>query len=118
MASRPNRSPSSTTANPLRVLMIGAALILMVPLGLQVMTAQETSFYRTHGMVPDARTAVRLAQMVLEADHRGCTLPNEAAAQLQGEIWTIEAQPAGNAMPCRVQIDRRDGQVLRVEARR
>jgi hypothetical protein len=118
MASLSNSSLASPTASPARALLLGAALLAAIPFGLQMMTAHETSFYRTHGMVADARTAVRLAQMVVEGDHRGCALPDDAAAQLQGEIWTVEARPAGGGSLCRVEIDRKDGQILRVETHR
>jgi hypothetical protein len=118
MAALSNNSLSSPIASPRRVFLVGAALLLLVPLGLQVMTSEETSFYRTHGMVPDARTAVRLAQMVVETGHKGCALPDDAAAQLEGEVWTIEGHPPGATMACRVQLDRKDGQILRVETQR
>jgi hypothetical protein len=118
MTSLSNSTASSPVASPLRALLVGTALLLLVPLGLHVMTAEETSFYRAHGMVSDARTAVRLAQMVLETAHKGCALPDDAAAELQGEVWTVEGQRAGDAIACRVQLDRKDGQILRVEARR
>jgi hypothetical protein len=118
MASLSDRAPTNATASPLRVLGPGIALVVLVLLGLRMMTAEETSFYRTHGMVADARTAVRLAQMVADADHRGCALPNDAAAQLQGDVWTVEARPAGGAVSCRVELDRKDGQILRVETPR
>jgi hypothetical protein len=118
MPSLSNSSLSTPTASPRRALLIAVALMVLVPLGLQVMTTEETSFYRTHGMVPDARTAVRLAQLVVETGHNGCALPDDAAAQLQGEVWTIEGKLAGNATACRVRLDRKDGQILGVEARR
>jgi hypothetical protein len=117
MASLSDRTLTSS-ANPLRTLVLGGAVVALVLLGLRFMTAEETSFYRTHGMVPDARTAVRLAQMVVETGHKGCALPDDAAAQLEGEVWTIEGHPPGATMACRVQLDRKDGQILRVETQR
>lgn len=118
MASLSNSTLSSATVSPWRAFVVGAALMLLVPLGLQVMTTEETSFYRTHGMVPDARTAVRLAQLVAETGHPGCTLSDDAAAQLLGEVWTVEGKPADAAAACRVRLDRMDGKILGVEARR
>jgi hypothetical protein len=118
MASLSNSTLSSPMVSPWRALLVGAALILLVPLGLQVMTSEETSFYRTHGMVPDARTAVRLAQLVVETGHQGCTLSDDAAAQLLGEVWTVEGKPTSAPAACRVRLDRKDGEILGVETRR
>jgi len=118
MASLSDSSLPNPLASPLRALLLGTLLMLLVPLGLNIMTTEETSFYRTHGMVPDARTAVRLAQVALETGHPACTLAPDAAAELQGEVWTVEARKTDGATSCRVQLDRKDGQVLRVEAPR
>jgi hypothetical protein len=117
MASVSDHPLSNSVNSPLRALLLGAGLLLLVPVGLNVMTAEETSFYRTHGMVPDARTAVRLAQMALEAEHPGCALGDGTAARLQGEVWTVEGQRNDRAGLCRVELDRKDGRLLRVEAR-
>jgi hypothetical protein len=118
MASLSNSSLSNPISGPARALVVGAALLLLMLLGLQVMTTEETSFYRTHGMVPNARTAVRLAQLVVETGHPGCTLSDDAAAQLVGEVWTVEGKPTGAPTACRVRLDRKDGEILGVETRR
>jgi hypothetical protein len=104
-------------ASPVRALIVGAGALLAVATGLNVMTTEETSFYRTHGMVPDQRTALRLGQMVLAANN-GRTCGSERTARLAGDVWTVEAQQPGSpngAGTCRVLLDRKDGQVLRVE---
>jgi hypothetical protein len=113
MASLSDRTLTSS-ANPLRTLVLGGAVVALVLLGLRFMTAEETSFYRTHGMVPDAHTAVRLAQMVLESGHPGCGAPQAQTAQLQGDVWSVDARAGDGVMTCRVALDRKDGQVLRV----
>ena len=117
MASWSDHSLSNSVGNPLRGLAAGVALLLLVPVGLHVLTANETDFYRAHGMVPDSRTAVRLAQMALEAEHPGCAQSEDTAARLQGEVWTVDVRRDGGARPCRVELDRKDGRLLRVETR-
>src|SRR3954462_3025603 len=101
-------------ASPVRALILGAGALLAVATGLNVMTTEETSFYRTHGMVPDQRTALRLGQMVLAANN-GRTCGAERTARLAGAVGTGEPQqPDTRNSPgaCRVLIDRKDGQVL------
>jgi hypothetical protein len=116
MASLTQRSASDTSQT--RSLLLGALLILLIPAGLMVMNNQEASFYRTHGLVTDERTAIRLAEMVLStADHRACGTDADPAATLRGNIWTVEVRPDNGAAACIVQLDRRDGQVLRIDAR-
>jgi hypothetical protein len=104
-------------ARPVRALIGGAFALLAIATGLNVVTTEETSFYRTHGMVPDQRTALRLGQMVLAGNHgQGCG--SQHAARLTGDVWTVETSQPGSpngAGACRVLIDRKDGQVLRVE---
>ena len=114
MASLSNRTLNSA-AGPLRALMVGGALVAVVLLGLRTMSSEETSFYRTHGMVPDAHTAVRLAEMVLETGHPGCGRPDAASARLQGDVWSVDATAGDRVMACRVALTRQDGQILRVE---
>jgi len=115
MASLSNRSLAAPIASPMRAALIGVALLLAVPLGLRVMTSQETSFYRSNGMVPDARTAVRLARVALEPVQHSCATAREATAQLDGETWIVEMRPEIGA-GCRVQLDRHDGQLFRIDA--
>jgi hypothetical protein len=118
MASILDSSAPRSLTSPMRSLVAGAGALLLIAIGLQVLTAEETSFYRSHGMVPDARTAVRLAQLVL-ADHReGCALAGAPAARLDGEVWTVEGWPQSGLGVCRVLLSRRDGQVLKIEAQR
>jgi hypothetical protein len=117
MAFISNHSLPTSLASPVRSLIMGAFALLAVATGLQVVTTEETSFYRTHGMVPDERTAIRLGQMVL-AGHHGKVCGSERAAQLQGDVWLVETRQPDNpngAGSCRVLLDRKDGQVLRVE---
>jgi hypothetical protein len=104
-------------ASPVRALIVGAFALLAVATGLQVVTTEEKSFYRTHGMVPDARTAIRLGQMVL-ASHHGQSCGSERVARLDGAVWSVETSQPGSPNgvgTCRVLLDRKDGQVLRVE---
>lgn len=116
MASLSQNSASDTSQ--IRSLVLGALLILLIPAGLAVMNNQEASFYRAHGLVTDERTAIRLAEMFLSAsDHRACGTDADAAASLRGDVWTIEVRPDNGAAACLVQLDRRDGQVLRIDAR-
>lgn len=108
---------SSSLASPVRSLIVGAFALLAIATGVQVITTEETKLYRTHGMVQDERTALRLGQMVLAAHHgQGCG--SERAARLHGDVWAIETKhpnsPNG-AGACRVLLDRKDGQILRVE---
>lgn len=109
---------SRSLGTPIRALASGAIALLLIALGLQVITAEETSFYRSHGMVPDARTATRLAELVLADHSHGCPLAGPPSARLDGEVWIVEGTPAGGAGVCRVQFARKDGQILKVEATR
>jgi hypothetical protein len=103
---------------PVRSLVSGAVALGLVAVGLQAITAEETSFYRSHAMVPDARTATRLAELVL-ADHaQGCPLAGAPTARLDGDVWTVEGQPEGGTGVCRVLLARKDGQVLKVDTPR
>ncbi|MBI3516861.1 MAG: hypothetical protein HY060_22750 [Proteobacteria bacterium] len=117
MASLSHPSTSRTLPGPARSLAIGGVALVAVLLGLHVMSTEETSFYRTHGMVPDARTAVRLAEMVLADPSHGCVLAERPIARLQDGIWTVEGQPGSGGGPCRVLLDRKDGQILKIESR-
>jgi hypothetical protein len=118
MASVSDTSLARSLGTPLRALASGALALLLIAVGLQVITAEETSFYRSHGMVPDARTATRLAELVLADHSHGCPLAGAPIARLDGEVWTVEGQPAGGAGLCRVLLTRKDGQVLKVETPR
>ncbi len=118
MASISDISPSRASGSPLRALVIGAAALTVVAIGLRVMATEESSFYRSHGMVPDARTAVRLAGLVLADPSHGCAGAGAQTAHLAGEVWTVEARPDGKTGLCRVELGRRDGQVLKVETLR
>jgi hypothetical protein len=69
-------------------------------------------------MVPDARTAVRLAEMVLADPSHGCPLASRPVARLQGSVWTVEGRSSADAASCRVVLDRKDGQILKIESRR
>ena len=117
MASVSDSSLARSAASPLRAMVVGGIVLVGIAIGLRVMTAEETSFYRTHGMVPDAHTAVRLAELVLADPRHGCTLADRPSARLDGGVWTVEAQPTEPGL-CRVLLDRKDGQVLKVEALR
>src|SRR5258708_255463 len=118
MASISQQQLSKTFAPPSRPLVLAALLAALLPVGLSMMTAEETSFYRKNGMVPNARTAVRLAQMVLDATPGDrCVVDGSKSASLTGDVWTIQAVQQNGGGLCRVQLDRKDGQILRVEAR-
>ena len=115
MASISHLTSSRALPGPSRSLAIGGVALIAVLLGLHVVSTEEISFYRTHGMVPDARTAVRLAELVLPS--HGCTLAGRPVAQLHGKVWTVEAPAADGGAACRVLLDRKDGQILKIDAR-
>ena len=117
MASFSHLSSAHTLSGPARSLAVGGVALIAVLLGLHVMSTEETSFYRTHGMVPDARTAVRLAEMVLANPSHGCALVERPVARLDGEVWTVEGHAGAGGAPCRVLLDRKDGQILKIEPR-
>jgi len=116
MASLSDSTLSSTGA--LRSLIIGGAALVLVAVGLKVITAQESSFYRSHGMVPDERTAIRLAELVLGDPSRDCVLASAPSARLDGDVWIVEGEPASHHGMCRVELSRKDGQVLAAGKRR
>ncbi|HUA55739.1 MAG TPA: hypothetical protein VMB81_26375 [Candidatus Sulfotelmatobacter sp.] len=109
MASLSDTSLTSTGA--LRSLVIGGTALVLVAIGLRVLTTQETSFYRSH-MVPDERTAIRLAELVLGDPARGCVFASAPTARLDGDVWIVEGQPASHHGMCRVELARKDGQIL------
>ena len=115
MASLSHLSVSSALPSPIRSLAVGALALIAVAVGLQVMTSEESSFYRTHGMVPDARTAVRLAELVLADPANGCVAAGQPVARLDGAVWTIETESRIGIAPCRVRLDRKDGRILKIE---
>ena len=118
MASLSHLSVSTALPSPIRSLAAGAIALIAIAAGLQVMTSEETSFYRTHGMVPDARTAVRLGELVLADPAHGCAAAGQPVARLNGAVWTIQADSQAGLGPCRVLLDRKDGKILKIEAPR
>jgi hypothetical protein len=108
----------SFAAPPSRPLVLAVLLAALLPVALSMITAEETNFYRKNGMVPNARTAARLAQMVLDATPGDrCVVDGSKSASLTGEVWTVQAIQQNGGGLCRVQLDRKDGQILKVEAR-
>ena len=118
MASLSHLNVSRALPSPIRSLALGAVALIGIAVGLQVMSSEETSFYRTHGMVPDARTAVRLAEMVLADPSHGCPLASRPVARLDGAVWTVQGEAQSGMPACRVLLDRKDGKVLKIEAGR
>lgn len=116
MASLSDSSLSTTGA--LRSLLIGGTALVLVAVGLKILTAHESSFYRSHGLVPDERTAVRLAELALGDPSRGCILASTPIARLDGEVWIVEGEAASHQGVCRVELGRKDGQILEAGALR
>jgi len=93
------------------------ALILAVSTGLS-QTTKESSFKPKDGFVPDAKTAVKIAEAVLVPVYGEKQIASERpfTGKLRGEIWTVEGTlncaPDCEGGTAVVKISKTSGQIL------
>ena len=106
-----------------QLLCVAAALVLAMAAG---PVAAEHNYVPPKGVVPDAETAVHIAEAVLAPVYGHQVIESEKPfrATLKGETWTVEGsmhceRPGGGPHDCvggvaLVEVSRRDGRVTRI----
>jgi hypothetical protein len=93
-------------------------LMILLAVGL-VSAAESPSYVRKGGFVPDEKTAVRIAEAVLDPIYGEQQVAQEKpfSAALDGDTWTVQGhlpQGSNRGGVAVVELSRHDGRILRV----
>lgn len=97
---------------------VRSLLMLLLAVGL-VSAAERPSYVPKGGFVPDEKTAVRIAEAVLDPIYGEQQIAKEKplSATLDGDTWTVQGhlpQDSNRGGVAVVELSKRDGRILRV----